>query len=131
MNQQIIGRFKWIPRILAILYICFISLFALDAFSGEESFLEQIAGFIIHLIPSLVLILVLLIAWKKERMGGLLFILLSLAFTLFFNTYRNWVAFLFISVPVLAVGVLFTVSPGGKVTPEKAGEEVINKDLSG
>lgn len=131
MNQQITGRFKWIPRILGILYICFISLFALDAFSGEVRFLEKIVGFIIHLIPSLVLILVLLIAWKNERMGGFLFVVLSLAFTLFFNTYRNWIAFLFISSPVLVIGILFVISAIAKSVPKNEQDEIINKDFSG
>ncbi len=46
----------WTPRILMILFIGFISLFALDSFAGNQSFPEKIGGFIIHLIPSAVLL---------------------------------------------------------------------------
>jgi hypothetical protein len=46
----------WLPRILCILAILFISVFALDAFDPELSIWQQIVGFLIHLIPSFILI---------------------------------------------------------------------------
>ncbi len=55
----------WIPRILWILFIIFISLFALDVFSEGYSFGETILAFLIHLVPTYILIIALLITWNR------------------------------------------------------------------
>jgi hypothetical protein len=46
----------WTPRILTIVFILFLGLFALDSFEGEQSLLQKMGGFLIHLIPNFVLI---------------------------------------------------------------------------
>ena len=68
----------WLPRILGLFFAVFISIFALDAFGGGEPIGEQILGFLIHMIPSYILILILLIAWKWQLAGGILYILIGL-----------------------------------------------------
>ncbi len=68
----------WIPRILCILTILFVSMFALDAFQAEMSVTDQIKAFLIHLTPSFVLVLILLFAWKRDLIGGIFFILIGL-----------------------------------------------------
>lgn len=60
-----------------------------------------------HLIPNFILAGVLYLAWKKEKAGGFIFILLGLGFTIFFNTYTHVMNFLLTSFPVLLIGVLF------------------------
>ena len=97
----------WIPRVLAIIFIVFISLFALDAFSGDASFIKKLGGFLRHLIPTLILVLTLLISWKKPLLGGSIFILLSIAFAFFFKTNRSLLTFLAVTFPVALVGILF------------------------
>ena len=59
---------------MCIVAILFVSMFALDAFSPGTPLWEQVIGFLIHLIPSYILILILWFAWKNEKWGGLLFI---------------------------------------------------------
>lgn len=97
----------WIPRVLAIILIVFLSLFALDVFSGDALFIKKLGGFFVHLIPSFILLLILIISWKKPLIGGSLFILLSIAFAFFFRTYRSVPTFLGITFPVVLVGILF------------------------
>ena len=75
MKQNLL---HWIPRILCILAIPFLSLFALDSFQGNVPFLQKLAAFFIHLIPSYVMIILTFIAWKKELFGGILLIVISL-----------------------------------------------------
>ncbi len=70
----------WAPRIICILAILFVSLFALDAFDPELTFWQQIGGFLIHLIPSFILLALLLLAWKHEYLGGLIFIFIGFVF---------------------------------------------------
>ncbi|WP_444979468.1 DUF7670 domain-containing protein [Desulfocucumis palustris] len=65
---------------------------------------------IIHLIPSSILIVVLIIAWKRPVVGGIVLIVLSMVFTLFFKTYRELTNFLIISFPLILTGLLFIIS---------------------
>ena len=53
--------FHWLPRIICILAILFVSLFAADAFSPELTIWQQLGAFIMHLIPSFILIAFLII----------------------------------------------------------------------
>jgi hypothetical protein len=97
----------WIPRVLAMIFIVFLSFFALDAFSGDASFIKKLGGFFVHLIPAFILVLTLLISWKKPLIGGSIFILVSIAFAFFFRTYRSVPTLLGITFPVALVGILF------------------------
>jgi hypothetical protein len=95
---------KKIPLILAALYILFISLFAFDTPILSYAFL-------IHLIPSFVLILFTLIASKMPKLGGILFILSFVIFTLTFHTYKSLLNFSVISLPLFIIGILFLQGP--------------------
>jgi len=96
------GIYYTLLRVIIVLYIAMISIFALDA----ESFL----GFLIHLIPSILLVGIAAIAWRSDKAGGILFIVLAFIFTAFFNTYNNWGAFVFVSLPLFAIGILFLIN---------------------
>ena len=93
----------YLPRTLSILFLIFISLFAFD-----EPILSL--GFLMHLIPSFIFLIIILISWKKELFGGILFIILGIIFTLFFKTYQIWQSLVFISLPVLIIGILFLIN---------------------
>ena len=114
-----IRLFHWIPRIICILAILFISLFAADSFGPGRSFAEQLGDFIIHLVPSFILIIILLVAWKRELTGGILFLVIGLALSPFiYNMNYNmnnsvWMSLgiiLLITVPFIITGVLFIFS---------------------
>jgi hypothetical protein len=88
----------WLPRVLAIFFIAFISIFALDVFEQPQWFL----ALLIHLIPSYILSLITFVAWKHERAGGFLFLLAGLAMFMFFHS-------IYIAIPALVIGLLFLV----------------------
>jgi prolipoprotein diacylglyceryltransferase len=109
----------WTPRISVILAILFISLFALDSFSSERNIWQNIIAFLIHLIPSFILLGLLLIAWKWERTGGILFTIFGLAFGIFIfvinykRTHSLEISFLLVlelCIPFVLAGILFIVS---------------------
>ncbi len=100
----------WFPRVLTILFTMFLSIFAFDVFEGEAPLIEKVGGFLIHLIPSYLLIAILIISWKKPMVGGFVFILLSIIFTVFFKTYANIFSFLLVSLPAAVIGGLFIFS---------------------
>lgn len=110
----------WLPRIICIAAILFISVFALDAFEAGLSIWQQIGHFLVHLIPTYIFVLLLAVAWKWEKAGGIIFMIIGLLFCVFvfnINYNRNHFPFwqsmlivLSVAVPFLLVGVLFLVS---------------------
>ena len=48
MTKRSDGLLIWTPRVLGVLVCAFLSLFALDAFSGGRSFAEALPDFLIH-----------------------------------------------------------------------------------
>ena len=76
---------RWGPRILAILYAAFVSLFALDAWGTGAGFWEELAAFIVHLMPTYFVLAALVVAWSRPRVGGVLFIILATVFGAIFG----------------------------------------------
>ena len=114
----------WLPAGLGIVYILFISMFALDAFGGDASLLEKIGGFIIHLKPSFVSLIALAVSWKKPAAGGVLFVILSVVFTLYFRTYKSLPSFLAISIPLAVIGLLFIIRQAAENKRKDGGKKV-------
>jgi len=73
----------WTPRILAILFIIFLAIFSLDVFGNDYTFWETVTGLFMHNIPSLILLIVLIISWKHEIVGGIGFILAGILYIVF------------------------------------------------
>ena len=77
-----ISRFVyWTPRILSIIFIGFLALMSLDIFEMQLGFWGTIVGLFMHNIPVLILIILLLISWKHEWVGGVGFILAGILYT--------------------------------------------------
>jgi hypothetical protein len=53
----------------------------------EGTMLQKIGGFFIHNIPTLLLLIVLIISWKYELVGGVVFLLAAIFYI--FMTTRN------------------------------------------
>lgn len=109
----------WTPRVLCIIAILFISLFAFDAFSPERNLWQNIGALLIHLLPSFALVALLVVAWKWELVGGILITIMGLVATPFlFNMNsrpNNSVGetlgiVLIITFPFVITGVLFIIS---------------------
>ena len=80
-------------------------MFALDVFSEGYGFGETILALLIHLVPTFLVVIVLLIAWRWEWVGALLFIVVALFFLLS-SGGESWI----ISGPLFLVGILFLVN---------------------
>jgi hypothetical protein len=111
--------FHWLPRIICILAILFVSLFALDAFAPGHTLWQQLGDFFIHLIPSFILIASLIVAWQWEFIGGIIFTMIGIGLSPFvfrMNYHRTHsigvsLAIIFmITIPFVVVGILFIVS---------------------
>jgi len=106
----------WLPRIICILAILFISLFALDAFEHGITIWQKIGAFLRHLIPSFILLIFLIIAWKWELIGGIIFMAIGLGFSpyIFMHNYKSvglsLLAIACINMPFVVAGILFLIN---------------------
>lgn len=105
----------WLPRLLAMAFIAFLSLFALDVFQENQGVWRTLLGLLIHLVPVFVLIAVLVVAWRWEWVGALLFGAAGVAYLMMIAgsprpplpTKMIWIAA--ISGPAFLVAALFLV----------------------
>ena len=93
------------PRVLSILLAMFLSVFALDVFSEGYSFGETILALLIHLVPTFLVAIGLVIAWRREMVGAIWFIILALGYLVMSKGES-----LIISVPLVLVGGLFLLN---------------------
>jgi hypothetical protein len=85
---------------------------SLDVFSPELNFWQTAVGLFMHNIPSLILLAVLVISWKYEIVGGVVFILAGLLyiFMLLINPQLEWYMMswaITVAGPAFLIGILF------------------------
>ena len=97
----------WTPRVICILAIAFISLFAADSFGPGRTIWQQLGAFFMHMIPSFVLLAILLVAWKWELIGGILFIIAAIAGSIYFDGFGSNPGVLPVMAPFFLTGILF------------------------
>jgi len=98
----------WAPRILSILFIIFLALFALDVFEEGRGFWGTALALFIHLIPNFVLVIILILSWKWEWIGGILYIAAGI-FYLVAVRNQHISAYICISGTAFLIGVLFLI----------------------
>jgi cell division protein FtsW (lipid II flippase) len=99
----------WSPRILSIAFILFLALFALDVFK-EYSGWNIIPALFIHLLPSLVLIVFIIIAWKYDLIGTAVFLTMAIFYVLMVGIHHHWSWYASISGPSAVIGTLYFIS---------------------
>ncbi|MFH1134386.1 MAG: hypothetical protein V1735_07925 [Nanoarchaeota archaeon] len=117
MKTKISGFVYWTPRILSILFVLFLMLFSLDVFGNGYTFWQTVLGLIMHNIPAFILLAVLIISWKREIVGGIVFTLAGLLYCLLTviraqSTLPLYMVILWalpIAFPALLIGILFLV----------------------
>ncbi|MGA2113644.1 MAG: hypothetical protein ABSH56_02700 [Bryobacteraceae bacterium] len=106
----------WAPRLLSILFIAFIGMFALDVFGENLGFWKTLLALTIHLVPSLVLIGALAVAWRWEWIGAVIYTAAGTLYVVMLLPRRLpppsikllWIAM--IALPAFVIGALFLVN---------------------
>ena len=107
MNPTTERLLHWTPRIFGLLFAAFVSVFALDVFDDGRSLGQTLLALTMHLIPTAVVLGALAVAWRRERAGGILFLVLG-AWHLISKWGRlHWSAYLVIAGPLILLGLLF------------------------
>ena len=109
VDRRLAKLLYWSPRLAGVAIIFFISLFALDVFGPGYSLGEMLLGFLMHMLPSIGLIIMLALAWRWEWVGFAAFLVAALFFMRFLlrNPVQEFGNFLLISGPLLVIALLF------------------------
>jgi len=98
----------WAPRILCILFAIFISFFAFDVFDQGTGFWKTLLALLIHLIPTFLIIIILILSWKRTWIGGISYILIGIAYIIWSSQTGRGSQIIYI--PLFLVGILFLTS---------------------
>lgn len=98
----------WAPRVAALLIIFFVGLFSLDVFGTGAPPLDVLIGFLMHNLPSIVMLVLLIFAWKRPVVGFVAFLIVGAAFAAVFvrDIYALPNLLLFV-LPILLIASLF------------------------
>ena len=107
MNKTTKRLLFWTPRVVCILFAVFISLFALDVFSAGYSVPKTILALLMHLIPTGIIVIVLIISWRWEWVGAILFSALAALYVVWFWGRFPLLTYFCISGPLVLLGFLF------------------------
>ena len=114
MKKKINKFIYWTPRILSIILILFLTIFSFDVFEEGLNFWQTALALFMHNIPVLILLIVLLISWNYEIVGGIVFILAGIS-QMILSVAREapdpwYIALswsLILVVPAFIIGILF------------------------
>jgi hypothetical protein len=95
----------WLPRGLAILFTLIISMFAADVFSEGGGFWKTALAFALHLVPTLILAVAIIVSWRREWIGALVFFGLAAGYALWSVARPDWI--LVIAGPLALIAVLY------------------------
>jgi hypothetical protein len=100
----------WAARVAVIVIGGFLSLFSFDVFEMQAPPLELLAGFLIHNLPTIALLVLLAFAWKRPAVGFVAFLVAAMLFAVFFvrDFYALSNLLLFV-LPLLLIAALFYV----------------------
>jgi general stress protein CsbA len=93
---------RWLPRVVAILFTLFISLFALDVSEGGP---VKMLDLLMHLLPTFFCVLIILLAWRREWLGALIFLALAAVYAWWAREHMQWI--LLIGGPMLLLAGLY------------------------
>ena len=97
----------WCPRILGIVFALFMSLFGFDVLDMGYGFPEIILALIMDMMPAILVAIAVVLAWRWEWIGTILFIGLAVLYMSMTSLEMDWVTFLLIPLPLTIVGVLW------------------------
>ncbi len=102
---------SWFLRGLLLAVALFFMLFSFDVFSTNGSFIQKLGGFLVHNIFTMVMLLILKLAWNRENLAGFLLIALSIFMVFFFGglSHIRVGTWMMISLPTI-VGALFLIN---------------------
>lgn len=108
MSNSIRRFLIWAPRVVGILAAAFLGVFALDVFSEGRSIATLVPALLLHLVPSLILIAVVAVAWHRPLAGAIVFFSLAAIYGASTRSHPSWI--LVIGGPLALTALLYVAS---------------------
>lgn len=109
MGTRLRSFVLWVPRVAGILFVLFLSLFALDIFGQGYTFWQTVVGLTMHLLPSIALTLGLIFAWRRPWIGAVIFLAWALFYIVSMRGFPLEVYAIIAGIPAL-IAILFFIS---------------------
>ena len=109
MSESLRLLLFWAPRSLTLLFILFLGLFSLDVFGEGHGFWGTLVALLMHLIPNMIVLVVLVLAWRWEWIGAVLFAGLGIFYIVWGWGKFHISAYVVISGPFFLVAILFLI----------------------
>ncbi len=103
------NKITWAARFIGIIFAAFISIFAMDVFTEGYDLKDMTVALVMHMLPTLLIILVLIISWHREWIGGIAFLGIGLVYLYISWGKMDWYGIALISVPLFILSGLFFI----------------------
>lgn len=105
--SRITGRMLfWSPRLLALVFGLFLSVFSIDVFNERKGLWPTTVALLIHLIPTVVVVIPLILAWRWEWVGAAAYAALAVLYAfMVLPRHLDW--FAVAGLPLLIIAGLF------------------------
>lgn len=110
MNEGVRLLLYWLPRILGLLFAAFLSVFALDVFTEGAGFWQTVAALLMHLVPSLIALIIVVVGWRWEWLGAVGFAAIGVLYLVM--TWGRFPGMVYVSMsgPMFLISALFLVA---------------------
>jgi hypothetical protein len=99
----------WLPRVLGILFVLFTGIFSFDVFDMGLGLWGSLLAFFMHLlVPTILLAIVVALAWRWEWVGAVGFGLWALFYPFYFKGFDSFAYILMSGIP-LVIASLYLV----------------------
>jgi hypothetical protein len=98
----------WTPRVLSVLFVIFLAMMSLDVFEQGGGFWQIALGLFVHNIPALILLAVVIVAWRYEIVGAAVFLFGGIVYAVL--VLRNPFEWYYLAWIVQISGMAFLIS---------------------
>ena len=100
---------KWhlAATILGVLYAVALLVFAADVFNDEQNITQTFYDLLLHLLPTAVILLIVVVVYNRPLIGAITFLVLGLMYIITGWASMHWSAHVLIAGPLLLLSALY------------------------
>ena len=109
---MISSKNKWllVATSIGILYAFALLVFAADVFSKNQHISQTLIDLVLHLMPTVIVLLLVVIAHKRPYLGAIIFGVMALTYIITGWSGMHWSAHLLIAGPLLLMSILYIIA---------------------
>jgi hypothetical protein len=92
---------------LGVLYAVSLLIFAADVFNHEQNIAQTFYDILLHLLPTAVVLLIVVVAYNRPLIGAIIYLVLGLMYIITGWASMHWTAHVLIAGPLLLLSALY------------------------